>query len=116
LCIVSEDIIVDPGTYVYKTLPKWQNKFRSTEYHTIVMIDGKEQNSFVENNLFLIKNNSIIKINQWKCFKEYDVLEVIHDKHKIVKGLVAYGLRIIFNKKEKQLEIIDTFEGEENID
>lgn len=111
LCIDGEDIIVDPGTYVYIPLPEWRNKFRSTAYHNTVIIDGKEQNKFAENNLFFTENDSIIKINKWKPFKEYDILEVIYSKHKVVKDFVTHRRQFIFNKKEKKLEIVDIFKG-----
>lgn len=112
LCIDGEDIIVDPGTYVYTPLPEWRNKFRSTAYHNTVMIDGKEQNRILEGNLFFLENDSTIEINRWKISEECDILEVLYNKHKRMKNTVTHCRRFIFNKKDKQLEIIDTFKGE----
>lgn len=112
LCIDGEDIIVDPGTYVYTPLPEWRNKFRSTAYHNTVMIDNEEQNRFSENNLFFMENDSIIKIDKWKIFEEYDILEVACSKQKRKKDSITHCRQFIFNKKEKQLEIVDTFKGE----
>ena len=65
-----------------------------------------------ENNLFFIENDSVIKIDKWKTFEEFDILEVIYNKHKVVKDFVTHCRQLIFNKKEKQLEIVDTFKGE----
>ena len=112
LCIDGEDIIVDPGTYVYTPLPEWRNKFRSTAYHNTVIIDGKEQNRFSENNLFFTENNSSIEINKWKTLEEYDILEVACRKHNGIKDSITHYRQFIFNKKEKKLEIVDTFKGE----
>jgi len=112
LCIDGEDIIVDPGTYVYTPLPEWRNKFRSTAYHNTVMIDKEEQNRFSENNLFFMKNDNVIKIDKWKIFKEYDILEVAYRKHNGIKDSNNHCRQFIFNKKERKLEIVDTFKGE----
>lgn len=112
LCIDGKDVIVDPGTYVYTPLPEWRNKFRSTAYHNTVIIDGKEQNRFSENNLFFIKNDIAIEFNQWKTSEEYDILEVAYRKHNGIKDSIAHYRQFIFNKKEKKLEIVDTFKGE----
>jgi hypothetical protein len=111
LCINGEDIIVDPGTYVYTPLPEWRNKFRSTVYHNTVVIDEKEQNRFTENNLFFTENNSVIKIDKWKIFEGYDILEVAFRKHNGIKDSITHRRQFIFNKNEKQLEIVDTFKG-----
>lgn len=111
LCIEGEDIIVDPGTYVYTPLPEWRNKFRSTAYHNTVIIDGKEQNRFSENNLFFMENDNVIKIDKWKTFKGYDILEVVYSKQKRIKDSISHCRQFIFNKKEKQLKMVDTFKG-----
>ena len=88
LCIDGEDIIIDPGTYIYTPLPKWRNKFRSTAYHNTAMIDNEEQNRFVENNLFFMENDSVIKIDKWKIFEEYDILEVLCSKQKKIREAI----------------------------
>ncbi len=111
LCIDGEDIIVDPGTYVYTPLPEWRNKFRSTEYHNTVMIDNEEQNRFAENNLFFIRNGSTIKINKWKCFKEYDILEAESKKYSRTNDSIIFCRKIIFKKKGRKLIIVDIFKG-----
>ena len=44
LMLDNQDLIVDPGTYVYMTNSKERNKFRSTGYHNTIKFDGYEQN------------------------------------------------------------------------
>ena len=44
LMLDGQDIIVDPGTYVYTPYPEGRNKFRSTGYHNTITIDNCEQN------------------------------------------------------------------------
>ena len=111
LCIDGEDIIVDPGTYVYTPLPKWRNKFRSTTYHNTVMINGENQSKFIENNLFSLKNDFKIKVNQWETFNEYDTLKLEHTGYSRLKHPIIHCRQVVFNKVEKRLEITDIFRG-----
>ncbi|RJQ55276.1 MAG: heparinase [Nitrospiraceae bacterium] len=52
LMINGQDVIVDPGTYVYTSNPSERNKFRSTGYHNTVAFDGYEQNDIPEQCMF----------------------------------------------------------------
>ena len=56
LMLNGQDIIVDPGTYVYTPYPKERNKFRSTEYHNTVKFDDYEQNEFCKKDIFSLVN------------------------------------------------------------
>lgn len=53
LMLEGEDIIVDPGTYVYTADPEWRNKFRSTGYHNTIIVNDIEQNPLSKNLFFL---------------------------------------------------------------
>jgi hypothetical protein len=39
----GKNILVDPGTYVYHSNPKWRDYFRSTRAHNTVVVDGQDQ-------------------------------------------------------------------------
>jgi hypothetical protein len=60
LMIDGQDIIVDPGTYVYTSYPEERNKFRSTEYHNTVKFEGYEQNDINEETFLLRDRVKII--------------------------------------------------------
>jgi len=69
LMLDGQDVIVDPGTYVYTPYPDERDKFRSTEYHNTVKIDGYEQNEIHQNSLFSLPDrvkiiNSILRESQ----------------------------------------------------
>lgn len=53
LSVDGEDVIVDPGTYVYTADTKMRDLFRSTAMHNTVSIDGKEQVPFPDNPFLL---------------------------------------------------------------
>lgn len=61
LTLDSQDIIVDPGTYVYTPSPKERNKFRSTEYHNTIKLNGFEQNDISGKDIFCLLDRVKIK-------------------------------------------------------
>ena len=118
LCIEGQDIIVDPGTFVYTPFPDWRNKFRSTAYHNTVRIDRKEQNRFTKNHLFSLKNDAKIKVNQWEITQERDIFDAEHSGYTRLKNPATHRRQIIYNKKENSWIIKDllTGKGEYQID
>lgn len=56
--IGKDDIIVDPGAYVYTPDPEKCNEFHSTGKHNTIVVDGEEQNELSRENVFLLKKNS----------------------------------------------------------
>jgi len=111
LCVDGEDIIVDPGTYVYTADPEWRNKFRSTAYHNTVMIDGDEQSRFREDELFKMRRDAVVKVNRWKTNQEYDILDAEHNGYQRLKNPATHRRQILFNKTEGYWEIRDTLLG-----
>jgi len=77
LCVDGEDVIVDPGTYVYTTGPKWRNKFRSTLYHNTVTIFRTEQNQLGDLNLTLFRLGSMntTSVGTWLTGATKDIFE-----------------------------------------
>ncbi len=58
LFVYGQEIVTDPGTYVYTPYPKWRNTFRSTRYHNTVMVNKEEQCRFVDWSLFYTVNDA----------------------------------------------------------
>ena len=60
LSLGKDDIIVDPGTYVYTSDYVQRNIFRSTKKHNTIVVDGEEQNILPKQDMFVIEKNSRI--------------------------------------------------------
>ena len=109
LCIDGEDIIVDPGTYVYTPLPEWRNKFRSTAYHNTVMIDGKEQSKILDTSLFemenTVKNN--IKCIKWESKNKYDLFVGEYLRYTNSNIPIIHRRIINFDKKFSKIKVED---------
>ncbi|MCJ8010473.1 heparinase II/III family protein [Paenibacillus sp. KQZ6P-2] len=58
LNVKGQDIIVDPGSYVYSADFRARNLFRSTAVHSTLQIDELEQNDIEERNLFLLREQT----------------------------------------------------------
>lgn len=55
LALDGEDVIIDPGTYLYTSSMKARNAFRSTIKHNVVVVDEEEQNEFID--AFYVRRN-----------------------------------------------------------
>ena len=60
LMVDGKNVMVDPGTYLYTPIPEKRNLFRSVKVHNTLMVDGEEQNNWIEgrSGLFNMKNQT----------------------------------------------------------
>ena len=97
LRIDGEDIIVDPGTYLYTPLPERRNEFRATAAHFTIQKEGMEQNpwhpgrmglfSMVHETTFakvlLLTSNAIVMEHSGFGEKVYRVVEILENEVRI---------------------------------
>ena len=74
----GEDVIIDPGTYLYTPLPDRRNEFRSTGVHNTAVVDGEEQNRWIEGvrSLFLLNNETKVEVLGLK--KDRIILKLVY--------------------------------------
>ncbi len=107
LMLNGDDIIVDPGTYVYTPFPEWRNRFRSTAFHNAIQIEHMEQNDI---------SADLFEMRQGVQCKDCTLIE---SESKIVfKGSVEYlkidaehTRQIVLYKNEGVVEIFDTIKS-----
>jgi hypothetical protein len=58
----GEDILVDPGCFLYTSDPQAYNRFRSTIFHSTIRIDTAEQNRLIPGKLFCLHPDSRLQV------------------------------------------------------
>ena len=111
LFIDGRTIIKDPGTFTYTADTEQRNKFRSTSFHNTLVIDNSEQNRFVEENVFVLSNDSKINIDKWKSCEDYDHLSAGLISSNKPEGIDYQKRQVYFDKKNGNWLIRDIIEG-----
>lgn len=106
LSVGKQDFIIDPGSYVYTSSAVDRNKFRSTDMHNTVCIDGQDQVELLDTNLFSVKG-----------FSEVETMEIIEKEEEIcVSGTKRWQLSSDLNashtrkiklRTESEMEMLD---------
>lgn len=52
LSVGNDDLIIDPGNYVYTASAKYRAEFSSSRKHNTIIVDDSDQNEFIKTNLF----------------------------------------------------------------
>jgi hypothetical protein len=112
LCVDGEDIIVDPGTYVYTADPEWRNRFRSTACHNIVMIDNEEQTQLNKGELFSLRSCTVSSVHNFLRRPHQDFFEAEHTGYQSLRSPVRQRRRISYGKDVGFWEFADSMEGE----
>ena len=104
----GQAFIVDPGTYVYSADLAKRHEFRSTAYHSTVMIDGREQNTIDVQTPFIIGNESNPRVLEWKTDADFDKVVSEHYGY----SPLTHRRTVTFNKRERLWLIDDEFFGD----
>ncbi len=107
----GQDLIVDPGSFVYTPDPVSRNRFRSTAVHNTVMIDNAEQNRFGEDGLFWLHADAQPRCLAWETGPEEDFFAGEHDGYARLAGPVLHRREIRLRKGARSLEITDRLQG-----
>ena len=100
--------IVDPGTYVYSADLDKRHQFRSTAFHSTVVIDGKEQNTINRDLPFVIGNEAKPFVLEWKTSDDFDKVVAEHYGY----SPVIHRRSVTFDKRERSWLIGDEFLGD----
>lgn len=78
LSINGNNILIDPGTYLYNLSDKWRFYFRKTFCHNTVVIDGKDQFN-VSKTRFGIPDLPLAKINNFDTSNQIAFIDFEHN-------------------------------------
>jgi len=103
LMINGNDIIVDPGTYIYTAFPQERKKFRSAEYHNTIKFKEYEKNEISDSIFSLPDRVKIIDAGLIENNNE------VNFHGKIQYYGITHKRRITLDKNTGDWKIIDVF-------
>jgi hypothetical protein len=110
LMLDGEDVVVDPGTYVYTSDPMWRRAFRKTSSHNTVSIGGLEQND-ISRDLFYVKSGVETKLIR---FDESSEAIRFSGEVRYLGTEVIHRREVLLWKNGGGLEVRDTVKGADN--
>ena len=105
----GEDILVDPGSYLYTSDPDARNAFRGTRVHSTVMIDGVEQNRLVAKNLFCLHPDAHPRVLAWETGMTQNSVIAEHDGYCRLANPVVHQRTVTFERGMGRVEVVDVF-------
>ncbi|MGH7380763.1 MAG: heparinase II/III domain-containing protein [Candidatus Methylomirabilales bacterium] len=106
----GEDILVDPGSYLYTPDPESRNAFRSTLAHCTVMVDGVEQNRFVRGGLFALHADTRPRVLAWDAGPTRARIVAEHDGYVRLSDPVLHRRTVTFERGAGRVEVLDEFD------
>ncbi len=112
LSAFGRPFIIDPGSYVYNLDRDARHAFRSTAFHSTVMVDGMEQNSTDRDLPFILGNEAQPRVFEWESGADRDRCVVEHLGYKRLPQPVRHTRSVDFYKQERYWVVEDMFTGE----
>ena len=110
LMMGGQDIIVDPGTYVYTANPEWRNRFRSTGYHNTITTNDIEQNP-LNKNLFSLKCGTKIQ----SATLEENSDQIVFRASIRLRDAFSLSREIKYDKNQDSFSICDSFNNKKRV-
>jgi len=107
LSLGKDEVITDPGTFVYSGDIQLRRKFRSASSHNTIMIDNEEQNRFINKAVFWVQPDAKIRLLEWKSDGRYDIFCAEHAGYERLMGKVVHRRSIAFDKSKLSWIILD---------
>lgn len=99
LAIGGDSILSDAGTFTYHESEVLRNRFRTTEAHNTLIIDGKSQSE--PGGKFSWATKAEAKLKKWICQPRFDFFEGSHNGYQRLKKSPVTHLRsILFLKND----------------
>ncbi len=107
----GRSFIVDPGSYAYNLDLDARHEFRSTRYHSTVMVDEVEQNTIDRNAPFIIGNEASPKVLEWSTNDIQDRVVGEHYGYRRLAQPVTHRRSVRFDKAVRLWIVEDQLTG-----
>jgi uncharacterized heparinase superfamily protein len=108
LALGTQPMVVDPGSYLYKSDPAARNLFRSTRSHGTLCVGGAEQNEMPTDRLFRMPDRSRAEALTWEAGEGRAVFEGRHHGFETLDPPAVHTRRFEFDCAARTLLIRDT--------
>ena len=99
--------VIDPGTYLYTADFEARNQFRSSRYHNVLVIDGRELNRFDPRNLFAMQEDARPVVHAWSTSPQRDLLIASHRGYERLAPPASVRRTFRFQKPDGRLLVMD---------
>ena len=103
--------IIDSGSYVYNLDREARHLFRSTAYHSTVMVDDQEQNTTDPELPFIMGNEARPVVDEWQVSAEFDRVSGKHFGYTRLTEPVTHRRTVEFHKRDPYWLIEDYLTG-----
>jgi uncharacterized heparinase superfamily protein len=105
-------VFVDSGAYVYTASFEWRNRFRGTGFHNTPIVDGHEQNRFVDPlYLWSLRADAVPTVEYWSSTRQRDILRVSHAGYTRLSQPVRVVRTFALDRQRHRLVVGDEFVG-----
>jgi hypothetical protein len=107
----GEDILVDPGCFLYTGDPRMYDLFRSTAHHSTVMIDGSEQNRFIPGKFFCLHPDGQPRVLKWEPESKLDRVSAEFDGYRRLSDPIRHRRDVSVRRPDSSVLVEDHFSG-----
>ncbi len=107
----GEDILVDPGCFLYTSDPPAYNRFRRTGYHSTVRIDQAEQNRLIPGKLFCLHPDSRVHVVTWEIDQAIEQVVAEHSGYGRLSDPVRHRREVQHHRASGSWQVIDHLES-----
>jgi hypothetical protein len=110
LSVGGQELLIDPGTYVYHTKRNWRDYFRGTSAHNTLRVDGLDQS--VSGGSFLWLRHAKALCVHFESNPGLDRWVGTHDGYLRLPLGVQHRRELVFHKAERRIEVTDQLVGQ----
>ena len=105
LSVAGEEILIDPGTFVYQGAPKWREYFKGTSAHNTMRIDGRDQS--ISGGTFLWVSHARVVCERADLDAEPQTLAAWHDGYARGPSSAVHRRVLSYDAAKKRLSVRD---------